>query len=160
MPTAALARSAYTMVPACPAIGISPSTTLAGTVGAAYSQTLAAERRHKGPYTWSVASGTMPTACLTLGSAGGLISGTPTTVNATSGHACHRCRATDSYGCSGTILYADEGLPGADVQLRRTLLRERRVGTPYSQTISSASGGTGTLSLMACSLAPCPEAFR
>ena len=53
------------------------STTLSqGVVGKAYSQTLAASGRIA-PYTWSVVSGSLP-AGLSLASAGGVISGTPT----------------------------------------------------------------------------------
>ena len=48
-----------------------------GTVGTAYSQTLAATGGAT-PYTWSVYSGSLP-AGLSLGSSTGTISGTPTT---------------------------------------------------------------------------------
>src|SRR5262245_8012090 len=54
----------------------------AGTVGAAYSATLTAVGGTP-PYTWSIASGTLP-AGLTLTPASGVISGTPTATGTTS----------------------------------------------------------------------------
>lgn len=60
-----------------------------GTVGAAYSQTLAAAGG-LAPYTWNLSAGALP-AGLTL-SAGGVIAGTPTAV----GTASFTVRATDS----------------------------------------------------------------
>jgi len=54
---------------------ISPSTLPAGTVGTAYSTTLEASGGTE-PYTWTVIGGALP-AGLTLGSATGVISGTP-----------------------------------------------------------------------------------
>ena len=60
-------------VPAAPAI--TTGALAAGTVGTAYSQTIAASGGIP-PYTWTLTSGTLPT-CLTMNSAG-VISGTPT----------------------------------------------------------------------------------
>ncbi len=61
---------------ACPTIALSPPSLPQGSVGIAYSQTLVGGGG-SGPYSFSVGSGTLP-AGLTL-SAGGLLSGTPTT---------------------------------------------------------------------------------
>jgi hypothetical protein len=67
------------------------TTTLAnGTVGAAYSQTLAVTGG-TAPYTWSITAGTLP-AGLTL-STGGVISGTP---SASCSAAAVTCQVTDS----------------------------------------------------------------
>jgi large repetitive protein len=57
-------------------VAISTSTLPSGTVGVSYSQALAASDGVT-PYTWSIASGSLP-AGLTLNAATGVISGTPT----------------------------------------------------------------------------------
>jgi hypothetical protein len=68
---------AYEYVNASPeALSISTSSLLGGTLGTAYSQTLAASGGTL-PYTWAISSGTLPPG-LTLSTAG-LISGSPTT---------------------------------------------------------------------------------
>src|SRR5450432_462485 len=72
-----------------PALGITTSSLAAGTVGAAYSQTLGASGGTP-PYSWSVASGLLP-AGLTL-APGGIISGTP----GTAGSSSFTVRVTDS----------------------------------------------------------------
>jgi len=63
--------------PAPAALSVSTTTLPNGTVGVAYSQTLAATGGTS-PYTWAVTVGTLP-AGLTLAGATGVISGTPTT---------------------------------------------------------------------------------
>ena len=60
-----------------PALAVTTSSLPAGTVGSAYSATLAASGG-TAPYTWSITTGSLP-AGLTLAPASGLISGTPTT---------------------------------------------------------------------------------
>jgi hypothetical protein len=90
----------YTLAPVCPSITVTPGTLPTGTVGAAYSQTLAATNGAS-PYAWSVQSGTLP-AGLTL-SATGLLSGTPTAANGAG--VSVTLRATDSLGCAGTATY-------------------------------------------------------
>src|SRR6202023_739001 len=62
--------------PVCPLITVAPPTAAHGPVGVAYSQQITASGG-TGPYTFMVASGTLP-AGLTL-TAAGLLSGTPTT---------------------------------------------------------------------------------
>ena len=69
------ATASLTIVINAPALTVSTSSLPAGTVGTAYSQALAASGGTP-PYTWALASGTLPTG-LTL-STGGTISGTPT----------------------------------------------------------------------------------
>jgi Pro-kumamolisin, activation domain/Bacterial Ig-like domain (group 3)/Putative Ig domain len=68
----------YALVNAPQWSGLSITTTslASGTVGVAYSQTLAASGR-VAPYSWSVSGGSLP-AGLALGAASGVISGTPT----------------------------------------------------------------------------------
>src|ERR1035437_4557983 len=78
-----------------PALGITTSSLPAGTVGVAYSQALGASGGTP-PYTWSVASGSLP-AGLSL-AASGTISGTP----GTAGSSSFTVRVTDSASASAT----------------------------------------------------------
>src|ERR1035441_6173123 len=78
-----------------PALGITTSSLLAGTVGVAYSQTLGASGGSP-PYAWAVASGSLP-AGLSLAAAG-TISGAP----GTAGSSSFTVRVTDSASVSAT----------------------------------------------------------
>ncbi|NJD08994.1 MAG: autotransporter outer membrane beta-barrel domain-containing protein, partial [Gemmatimonadetes bacterium] len=117
-----------------PEVVITTGTLPGGSVGTAYSQTLAASGG-SGGYAWTVASGALP-AGLTL-SAGGLLSGTPTasgassfTVQVTSGART----ATKSFAL--TIAFPAVGVT-------TTSLPDGTVGAAYEQ-ILAASGGSGT----------------
>jgi subtilase family serine protease len=68
--------SALINAPQWAGLSITTLTLPQGTVGSAYSQAIAASGRIT-PYTWSVVSGSLPQG-LTIGSATGVISGTPT----------------------------------------------------------------------------------
>jgi hypothetical protein len=104
-----------------------------GTVGAFYSQTLAATNVIP-PYTWSLASGTLP-AGLTL-SAAGVISGIPTVV----GVASFTVRVTDSTSQIATkALSITISLPA--LLITTEFLPIGTVGSPYFQNLA-ASGGT------------------
>ena len=74
-------------------LGITTSSLPTGTVGVAYSKTLAATGG-TGTYTWSLHSGTLPPG-LTLTTSAGTITGTPTTAGTTSGLVF---RVTDAKG--------------------------------------------------------------
>jgi hypothetical protein len=75
------------------AVGVTTTTLPQGTVNASYSQTVAASGG-KAPYSWTVASGSLPNG-LTM-SAGGVISGTPTAT----GTANFSVRVTDALGAT------------------------------------------------------------
>jgi hypothetical protein len=77
-------------------LAITTSSLPSGTVGTAYSQTLAATGG-KAPRTWSLASGTLP-AGLSLGASTGVISGTPTAA----GTASFTVRVTDYIGATAS----------------------------------------------------------
>ena len=81
----------------CSSISLSPTTLPAPTVGTAYSQTVTASGGNA-PYTFAVATGTLP-AGLTLNTSTGVLSGTVTSSSA----ATFTLRATDSKGCTGTL---------------------------------------------------------
>jgi large repetitive protein len=86
--------AAFVFVP-CPTITVNPATLPAGTVGAAFSQTLTATGG-TAPFTFSFSSGALPPG-LTLSQAG-VISGTPTAAGAFT----FTVQALNSTGCTGT----------------------------------------------------------
>jgi hypothetical protein len=88
----------YTLTLTCAPITLSPATLPAGTVGAAYSQTIVGSGG-TGPYVYTLASGTLP-AGLTITSAG-VLSGTPTTA----GTSTVSIRGTDANGCFKETAY-------------------------------------------------------
>lgn len=129
-------------VPAAPTI-TTASSALTGAVGTAYSVQLAGSGGIA-PYTWSLASGTLP-ACLTFNSAGA-ISGTPTAY----------CAGTTSL----TFKLTDSGTPKAltattqalnltinaapAIAFTTTSLTTGTYKSPYTATVT-ASGGAGAL---------------
>ncbi|MFC4763153.1 putative Ig domain-containing protein [Dyella koreensis] len=129
-----------TITVSSPTITYTPAGPAAGTVGVAYSQSVAGASGGATPYTYAVASGSLP-AGITLAS-NGTLSGTPTA----NGTFNFTVRATDSSTGTGpfsatsgtltltinapTIAYAPANPSAA------------AVGIAYSQSVGSASGGT------------------
>ncbi|MBB4105838.1 beta strand repeat-containing protein [Allorhizobium borbori] len=112
-----------------------------GTVGTAYSQTLAASGG-TAPYTYTVTSGSLP-AGLSLNTATGAISGTPTTA----GNASFSISATDTANATGVVHYSIAvAAPAASFVFSPTpgALSAAMAGEDYSQSIT-ATGGNGTL---------------
>jgi hypothetical protein len=105
-----------------------------GTVGTAYSQTLAASGG-TGGYTWSISSGTLP-AGLNL-SAAGTISGTPTAT----GTANLTVQVKDSSGAAASKPFT-LAVAAPTLIITTASLSNGTVGAAYSQTLT-ASGGTG-----------------
>ncbi len=127
--------SGCTVAPApCPTITIAPSTLPIGKVGVAYSQQITASGGI-GPYIFSVVSGALP-AGLTL-TAGGLLSGTPTTV----GTPPILIAASDRNGCSGLVPLVIAAATCPVITLAPPTLPTGSVGVAYSQPIT-ATGGT------------------
>jgi hypothetical protein len=129
---ASATKSLTIVISALPSISTS-SPLAAGSVGAAYSQTLAGSGGTT-PYSWSVTSGTLP-AGLTLSSAG-VLSGTPTT----SGTSNFTVTLTDAAGGTASKAFALTINPGVTITTASPL-PGGDVGTAYSQTFA-ASGGT------------------
>ncbi|MFC1660074.1 putative Ig domain-containing protein [Gemmatimonadota bacterium] len=130
-----------------PALAITTTTLPGGTVGTAYSQTLAATGGD-GTYTWSLASGTLPGG-LSLAAGTGVISGTPTTAG-TSNFTVQVASAgqTDTQALSITINWPP-------VTVTTASLPGGQVATAYSQTLTATGGdGTYTWDLAAGSLPP------
>ncbi|MFW5471882.1 beta strand repeat-containing protein [Knoellia sp. CPCC 206450] len=113
------------------------TTSLVGaTVGSAYSQTLAASGGAT-PYTWSLASGTLP-AGLALAPSTGLISGTPTTAETKT----FTVQVKDAGGLTATkslTITVSPAPPGP--QITTTTLTNATVGSGYDVAIT-ATGGT------------------
>jgi SdrD B-like protein/putative Ig domain-containing protein/GEVED domain-containing protein len=123
----------YTMTPACPTITVSPSTLPNGMVNSAWSQTITSSGG-VGTVIFSISSGSLP-AGLSLNSASGLISGTPTSTAA----AIFTVRATDSNTCLGSTSYTvTPACP--TITVGPATLTPGGVGVPYSQTLSGAGG--------------------
>lgn len=131
-----LGTRAYTLTPVCPAISITPSSLADATVGTAYSQTFGVTGGSS-PYTWAVSSGTLP-AGLSLSTAG-VLSGTPTTANASGVNVTFT--VTDKSGCQQSSILNLQVCPV--VTLSPTTLTTPTVGSLYSQTIT-ASGGVAS----------------
>jgi hypothetical protein len=91
---------AYTLGVSCPAIALSPALLQDGAVGAPYSQPIAASAG-TAPRTWAVSSGSLPDG-LVLGTASGVLSGTPTTEQSS----VFTVTVTDAFGCTGSENYS------------------------------------------------------
>ena len=129
------------------AVTVNPATLPAGTVGAAYSQTVSAAGGN-GSYTYSVSAGVLPSG-LTLNVGTGVVSGTPTAA-ATS---AFTIRATDGNGAIGSRAYSVT--VNAGIAVNPAALPSAAVGAAYSQTVL-ATGGSGayTFSISSGSLPP------
>lgn len=131
----ALAKSSSpaSALAAAATLTITTSNLPAGTVGTAYSQTLAATGGTT-PYTWSRTSGTIP-AGLSLNSATGEISGTPTA--AASGSITFKVTDSAAKTASKTLSLTINSAP---LTIMTTTLPTGYVGTSYEQRLE-ASGG-------------------
>ncbi|HJW03531.1 MAG TPA: Ig-like domain-containing protein, partial [Azospira sp.] len=135
----ATASQTYTLAVVAPTITVTPTTLpVPATVGTAYSQAFTASGGMS-PYTYAVASGSLP-AGLTLNSSTGVLSGTPTAA----GSFIFSISATDSNGSgpysgnSGSLLLF---VSGPTISLSTPSLTSGVVGVAYSKAFS-ASGGT------------------
>jgi len=131
------ATKSLSITVALPALVISTASLPGGQVGTSYSAILVASGG-KTPYTWSVASGSLP-AGLTLSGGSGQVSGTPTT----SGTSTFTVKVTDSASTTATkslsiVVSAASVTP---VQITTTSLPDAQQGSVYSSTLV-ASGGT------------------
>lgn len=117
-------------------LDITTTTLPAATVGAAYSQQLAAAGGST-PYSWSLDSGSL-SAGLTL-SAAGVVSGTPTAA----GNATFTVRVTDA--ASRTATQTLTLAVTASLDITTTTLPAATVGTSYSRQLE-ADGGTAPYS--------------
>jgi len=131
-----LTGMAYLSPSQCPTIALSPATLPAGTVGAAYNQTLTASGGAT-PHSFTLSAGTLPNG-LTLSSAGAL-SGTPTQ----SGSFNITVRATDANNCSGTQSYTLT-INCQTITINPATLPAGVAGAAYNQTLTQ-TGGVGNV---------------
>ncbi|WP_161781491.1 putative Ig domain-containing protein [Janthinobacterium lividum] len=125
-----------------PTITLAPSTVPAATVGTAYSQSVTAANGGA-PYTYAISAGALP-AGLSLNTATGLLSGTPTA----GGVFNFTVRATDSSTGSGPYSGArgySLTVASPTLGVAPSTLPVPTVGVVYSQGIT-ASGGTAAYS--------------
>ena len=127
----------YAVVMTCPTLSITPATLTPGTVGTAFSQTLAASGGASPYGAWTVISGTLP-AGLTLNASSGVISGTPTASNGSG--ASFTVRTTDANGCQGTQAVTLKICPV--VTVNPTTLTAATANSAYSQAITASGGAT------------------
>jgi protocatechuate 3,4-dioxygenase beta subunit len=127
------ATQALQIVIACPTLSIGPVPLPSGVQYASYSQTLAVGGG-TAPYTWTLASGVLPTG-LTL-SSGGVLSGTPTSL----GSSTFTVRATDAENCTATQAYTFT-VDYPPITILPPTLQDATRLVPYFQQIT-ASGGT------------------
>ena len=118
----------------CVPFQVNPATLPTPTVGTPYSQTISATGIHP-PFIFSVSSGALP-AGLTLDSATGVISGTPTS----SAPTLFTLTATDANGCTATRSHSITPLCPT-ISITPSSLTKGTVGTSFSRTLA-ASGGT------------------
>ncbi|WP_250901836.1 MULTISPECIES: putative Ig domain-containing protein [unclassified Dyella] len=140
--TSAPATATITVSP--PTITYTPSSPTAGTVGVAYSQSVAGASGGATPYSYTIASGALP-AGVTLAS-NGTLSGTPTA----NGTFNFTVRATDSSTgtgpfnkVSGTLTLT---IAAPTINYAPTNPLPATVGTAYSRSLASATGGTAPYS--------------
>ncbi len=109
-----------------------------GTVGASYDETLQATGGET-PYTWSVASGSLPSG-LSLGSSTGRITGTPSS----SGTSNFEIRVTGEDGLSSTKGFSltIDPEPEAPEITSDSWLPSAWYGTPYSYELEATGGKT------------------
>jgi len=150
--TSAPATATITVSP--PTITYTPASPAAGTVGAAYSQSVTGASGGAAPYSYAVASGSLP-AGITLAS-NGTLSGTPTA----SGTFTFSVRATDSStgtgpfsATSGTLTLT---INAPTITYTPASPAAGAVGVAYSRSLTGASGGTApyTYAIASGSLPP------
>jgi len=135
----------YVLLVNCPPITLDQPTLPNGTVGTAYNQSVSATPA--GTYNYSVSSGALPSG-LTLNSASGAISGTPTTT----GTFIFTISATLS-GCTGSQSYTVT-IGCQAINFTTTSLPNAEAGVSYNQTLEVSPTGSYSFSLVTGSLPP------
>ncbi|MEK7830824.1 MAG: putative Ig domain-containing protein, partial [Acidobacteriota bacterium] len=124
------AGAAYLFSNLCSTPSLTPASLPIAQVGVPYSQTVTA--LPSGSYTYAVSSGVLPDG-LTLSSATGVISGTPSHL----GIFNFRVTAISRAGCAGFLDYTIHAATCAPITVNPAVLTNGAVGTAYSQTITA-----------------------
>jgi hypothetical protein len=138
------APATATITVSAPTIAYAPSSPPNGTVGVAYSQSLAGASGGTGPYAYSVASGSLPVGFILA--ADGTLSGTPTAVASAS----FSVRATDSSSstppATGPYSSAAQSLTlnivAPTITIAPATLPNATAGTAYSQAVTASGGAS------------------
>ncbi len=125
----------HTVAPVCPTITMTPPAMPTATVGGAFSQTVNVSGG-TAPYTFAVASGTLP-AGLALDANQGTISGIPTNTVST----VFSIRATDNLGCTVTTAYGITPACAA-ISITPTSLSGGFAGTAYNASLAATPSAT------------------
>ena len=126
-------------IAAAPAITFpSPSTLPAATYNVAYSGSVAVVSGGAGALTYSISAGALPTG-LQLNSATGAITGTPTAA----GTFAFTVKGVDAFGDSGSLAFSI-AVSYPAITIAPATLPVGYVGSNYTSTTLSASGGSGT----------------
>ncbi len=134
---------AYTVMVNAPNVVVNPATLPAATAEVAYSQAIIANGG-TAPYTYAISSGALPPG-LSLNSATGSLSGTPTAAGSFS----FSVRATDSSSGAGAPFSATrtytQAVNAPSIAISPSTLPGAQVAAAYSQQLT-ASGGNGSYS--------------
>lgn len=125
-----------TIAPNTPSLAITTTSLPNGTVGTAYSQTVAATGG-AGPYSWAVSSGALPDG-LSLNSSNGGISGTPSSAKTFN----FTIKVTDSHNATATQAFSVTIVANTPALTINTgsSLPDGTVGVGYSQTVTATGG--------------------
>jgi len=118
------------------ALTITTSSLPNGTTGVAYSQTLTASGGTS-PYTWAIASGSLPSG-LSLNTSSGAITGTPSAT----GTSNFTARVTDNVSATATKALSIIVTAPVPLSITTTSLPNGTVGAAYSQTLTATGGVT------------------
>jgi hypothetical protein len=142
------ATQAFTLAVTCPAITLNPASLPNGTTGAAYNQSLSATPG--GNYSFSKTSGSLPPG-LTLNSASGVLSGTPTT----QGSYTFTITATGFGACTGSLSYTVTITANCAAITLPALPANGTVGVNYSGNLAATTpSGSYTFSVESGALPP------
>ncbi len=141
------ATQTYSLTIGCPTVSLSPASLPGGTVGTSYSQSISASPSG-GNYTFAVTAGSLP-AGLSLNSATGALSGTPTT----SGAASFTITATGFGGCTGSKAYSITiGGGGSCPAITLPDLPGGNIGQLYSRSVVASPSGSYSYAVASGSL--------
>jgi hypothetical protein len=140
--------------PSSSTLSITTSSVPAATVGAAYSATFAASGGTS-PYTWGIASGSLP-AGLSLNSSTGAVSGTPSQ----QGTSNFSVKVSDSAQQAAEATFSivvSSGTNSTSLVISTTSLPAGQVSIPYSATIAAINGTAPYTWGMASNSGPLPS---